>query len=252
MFYILLNTNDTPAIWLYHQLRKQGFTEIEMVTAEELLYNKKLFLQMAGGKAIYRIELADGRVLCNDTCKGFINRIKYLPYGLVQTFAGGERNYVSQEVQAMFHYWFASLSNVLFNTCTTNGFSGSIKSKIEWLMLAKTAGFTTLPFFQNTVTSVMGDDVSSLPLTELLCFNQKVFSLLPLPANNIINQCIQLQKLSGEQLLQISIYKKQDEWFFAEATADAQLHYGGRQFIEHIKTTMQYGTVMRHTRRQTV
>jgi len=252
MFYILLNTNDTPVIWLYHQLQKAGFNEIEMIVAEQLIYNKKLVVQTGGGKASYHIELADGRVINNQNSDGFINRIKYLPMEMLVSFGENDRSYVAQEQRALFNYWLASLSNVFFNACSTNGYSGYERSRLEWLMLAKKAGLPVFPAHFPAAGYSPDEDKCLHPATTAIAFRSQLFCYTtPLP-ENVKKNCIQLQQLSKEDLLGIDLCLVKGQWHFLSASVHPPLQYGGNEFIQHIVKMMQNGTVMRHTRRQAV
>lgn len=252
MFYILLNTNDTGVIWLYHQLRKAGCTEIEMIVAEQLVYNKKLVLQKQGGKATYHIELADGRIINDRNCTGFINRIQYLPMDMLASFDLNDRSYVAQEQRALFHYWMASLPNVLFNPCSTNGYSGYERSRLEWLMLAGKAGLNVFPVYLSASQYSPGENHALHPTVTVLAFRSRLFCATTSIPEPIKNKCIQLQQLSNEDLLGIELCVVNGQWYLKTVSVHPPLQQGGNEFVQHIKNTMQNGTVMRHTRRQAV
>lgn len=214
---LLLNKGDEAGVRLFRSLQNEGVTTLKMISAEELVYASRVNAGVKDGKAYFDIQLQNGLVLNNKNVKACLNRVSFLPLEHAERFQPEDRQYVSQELTAIFTFLFSCMPNQLFNSATGMGLSGRSRGRLQWLELARLAGFETINFNFGRNSF---NDLTSLPTpsdTAILYFNGKCYGPV-LPVDLLLEDlCTQLGLLSEERVLEIYIRTINGRWAFVGA-----------------------------------
>jgi hypothetical protein len=236
MVLILLNAGDKSALWLDQQLLLNGIKSFA-VTPDEILTNKSFVLSLVDGQYMSRLELRNGLVIENDRVDAIINRITYLPSLFQKIFTPSDADYVSQEWHSIYLSWLHGLrKKILFNKASATGLSGEQYNLPEWMMLASKAGFYSFPYKRDHTTAgnfeIQNDPSArcvSLTCFEQQCLAHEYFSeRIP---GSIKEAALQLQQLSGIEMIGIQMLLTKDGWWFKEATPSPDLIATGSRII---------------------
>jgi hypothetical protein len=249
LYLFVIHSSDLPAIWLYRNLRKQGFDAIELITIDQLVNNRKLTVSLDDGKASFILDLFDGRRIDSSALYGLINRIQYLPFQIHEMFSTSDKEYVLCELQAIYTFFMSTFRYDVFNNVTTAGFNGRNRQKEEWLILASDSGFYTPNLTRNRYGVRISYDMNSLhSIRSILVYNGKCFYKPKTIQDEILQKCCEMQMRSGEKLLGIQLGRIKDKLYFINADTYPDFQLGGDDFINKLKEDLENGFAVRNTR----
>lgn len=248
MFWMLLHADDTPGLWLYRRLRQRGVA-LELVTMDEWFCNQSFTLTMDETTAHTQLQLQDGRHWDLVQTQAVMARVCTMPTVAWQLFAESEKDYVAQEWQAIFMAW-ADLMPMLFNQPTPMGLSGRNRSAGEWLQLADSVGFETVPFFYDSASGAGGQpNLNPSRRLELLLYRGRCYGQTAVLPESIAGKAVALQAASGEHLIGVSLYPSTTGFVCTGVTTHPDLRLGGDAFVETILTDLYDGTALRSSER---
>jgi hypothetical protein len=137
MWLVLCFPYDAAAHWAAAGLRARGLAPVRIVHAEELAQWCRWEHRVGAAGTRSRLALADGCVVDDDSLRGVLNRLPFLPPGPLN--GAEDRAYVTQELRALFWSWLASLRVPVVDPPGPYGFAGPGHVS-EWLPLAARAG----------------------------------------------------------------------------------------------------------------
>jgi hypothetical protein len=231
MWLILCETNDLAALWVYEGLRDRGFTPLEMVRADTLIYGITWEHRLGSDNVTIDIKLSDGRRINNREIWGVINRLLYVPNENLTFIHPSERNYIMHELTTFFISWLYALPKPVLNRPTPQGLSGYSRHISEWVWLAAQAGLPTPDYVysDNDCLDVDSGYLSSA-YNVFVVGNQFVGELTP---PNLQRGCLRLAELSKTALLGIKFaIGPYDTWTFAGATPFPDLRLGGQALLD--------------------
>lgn len=234
---ILCHASDFPALWAFQGLRARGFGPLELVTAEMLSGALRWTHRVDTAGASVEIRLADGSVLTGDTLRGVINRITAVPLHFWRSAPAGEREYVEQELTALYVSWLHALPCPVLNRATALGLAGRWRHESEWVRLAAWAGLSTPTYRHATDDGVdeMRGERRLLPAgvpvrTIVVIDGRTVGACAP---QSVLNGCIRLAALADTPLLGVEFtVGSAGRWTFAGATPTPDLRQGGPAVID--------------------
>jgi hypothetical protein len=252
MYLLVAHTDDVAALWLYRQLRQRGFRPLELLSMEQLQYNRSFTMTQQGGKAAFRIALQDGRTFSSEEVCGLLHRAQRLDTAFAATFQPADRAYVHSELSAIFTCWGSAFGEkAVFNPVTTSGFGGRDRGEAEWLLLAHAAGLPTVDFHHYPLgTSYSAAHVAASAAWEVLAFRGQCFAPAQLLTPDLAARCADLQQRSEQPLLGIRFGQTETGPVFLGATLHPDLRTGGEAFVEHLKLYLEHGLALWHTGRR--
>jgi hypothetical protein len=248
MFWMLLHADDAPGLWLYRRLRQQDVA-VELVTMDEWFCNQAFTLTMDETTAHTQLRLQDGRCWDLEQTQAVMARVCSMPTVAWQLFAESEKDYVAQEWQAIFMAW-ADLMPMLLNQPTPMGLSGRNRSAGEWLQLAHSVGFETMPFFYDSAYGTVAQpDFPAAQRLDLLTYRGHCYTNATTLPESVKEMAVALQEASGENLIGVSLALSAAGFVFTGATTHPDLRLGGDVFVQAILTDLYDGTALRSSER---
>ncbi|WP_336514166.1 hypothetical protein [Pollutibacter soli] len=212
--------------------------DIKLISAEELVYAPVFDCGYQNGKAFFSVELASGFVLSDQNVTATINRISHLPLQHVERFKTEDREYVSAELISNFAFLFSILPHIVFNNTSPSGFCGRVRSDIEWLLLAKKAGFETSAFvYENKITDKLSP-VKNDALKNLLYFNGRCYGDNAVLSSSAVTICKEFGEISAENIIEIWFYEDEKRLHFHSATVHPSFHNAGTEFIDDLNSLL--------------
>jgi hypothetical protein len=234
---VLCHTTDVSAVWAYRGLRARGLGPIDLVTAEVLSAAFGWQHRIGADGAGVEIALADGRVIRSDRLRGVINRIVSVPVTLWRHASEVNREYVVQELTALYVSWLYALPCVVLNRPTASGLAGAWRRESEWLRLATWAGLPTAAYRQSTDDSIdekRGERrllPAAMPTRTVIVAGGRAFATHA-PAG-VLNGCVRLAAISATPLLGVDfIVSPVTGWTFVGATPTPDLISGGAPLLD--------------------
>ena len=238
MVCVLLNNDDAPALWLSRSLQHSGRKNIQLISAEELVYAPFFRCGFQNGRAFFYLQLQSGFIFSNQTVSSVINRIQQLPLQHIQSFKMNDREYASTELNAVFVFLFSLFPNNIFNETTVRGFCGKRRSLLEWTILAQQSGFkTTEIIYQNNQLQNF-INVENNTLQCILVFNEKCYGRVTNNFPQAAGCCLSLGKLCNEKILEIWFYEQDEEIFFVSALTQPSFKNVTPDFINDINNLL--------------
>jgi hypothetical protein len=236
MWLVLCDASDAPAIWAFQEMRARGITPLELVTADDLSLADYWEHRIVGGRASIRIRAGnldiDGGQLC-----GVFNRLYTVPIPHWRSAKQSDRDYVQQELTALFLSWLYALPCPVINRPTPQGLSGQWRPESEWVLLAHQAGLPVVPYRQSArdrIDEMKGEKrlvpAGALVQTVIVVGDATAGAAAPAP---VVAACRSLAKISGTELLGIDFIAGQaGRWTFAGANPMPYLMLGGPALIQ--------------------
>jgi len=239
MWLILCHTHDAPSHWLFQALRTRGVAEVEMVSAEELLYALRWKHLLNTSSVSVEFELNGARTYRSSQIDGVINRIDHIDSRAWYRSTDNDREYVRQELSAFFSSWLFSLPCPVYNPPDPLCLSGRVRSPAEWTVLASKAELAGCEFYTSSreEQARITNDRHAAGLLSLLVFDGKVFGQ---PVATAIREgCARLASLSGCGILGVDFHVTMGRKpTFARASTMPDLRIGGPLLVEEMAQRM--------------
>ncbi|MGE5337729.1 MAG: hypothetical protein ACM3PU_07865 [Gemmatimonadota bacterium] len=236
MWLVLCDRSDASALWAYQALRARGLAPLELVTADALALGDRLEHRLAGSRTTVSLRAVGGLRIDGDQLSGVLNRLYTVPVDPWRNAAQADRDYVQQELVALYLSWLYALPCPVLNRPTPQGLCGRWRSESEWVWLALQAELPVAPFRQSARDGV--DELKGQ--RRLIAPGQMVLSVIvvgdavtggPAPPR-IAAACRRLARLADAELLGIDfVVGAAGPWTFAGASPMPDLMSGGNEFI---------------------
>jgi hypothetical protein len=236
MWLVLCDASDAPAVWVYQEMRRRGVVPLELVTADDLALADYWEHRIAGGRASIRIRVGNLDIDCAQL-RGVFNRLYTVPIPHWRSAERSDREYVQQELVALFLSWLHALACPVVNRPTPQGLSGQWRSESEWVWLAHQAGLAVAPYRQSgrdRIDEMKGERrlvaAGALVQTVIVLGDAACGAAAPPP---VVAACQRLAKISGTELLGVDfIAGAAGPWTFAGASPMPYLALGGPALIQ--------------------
>jgi hypothetical protein len=236
MWLVLCDANDASAYWAHHELRARGVAPLELITADALSLADYWEHRVAGERVSIRFRLGALEV-AGERLRGVLNRLYTVPVAHWRAAPQADRDYVQQELLALFLSWLHGLPCPVINRPTPQGLSGQWRPESEWAWLAQTAGLPVPPYRQSArdgVDEMKGERRLVAPgmlvQTVIVTGDAAAGAAAP-PA--VLAGCRRLAEIAGTHLLGVDfIAGAAGPWTFAGANPMPYLMLGGAALIE--------------------
>ncbi|MBA2305566.1 MAG: hypothetical protein H0W08_23435 [Acidobacteria bacterium] len=234
---VLCHTTDLPALWAYRGLRARGLAPIEVVSAETLSAALRWVHRVGAAGADVEIALTDGRAIRAARIRGVVNRIVSVPVTIWRGAPEADRDYVLQELTALYASWLYALPCPVLNRPTAFGLAGAWRHESEWVRLAAWAGLPT-PTYRHSCDDGFDDAAGERRLlpagtharTVIVAGGRAFAAHAP---GDVMNGCVRLAKLSNTPLLGVEfVAGAAGAWTFAGATPTPDLIQGGPPMLD--------------------
>src|SRR3954469_11822581 len=139
MWLVLCDASDASAVWVCQEMRRRGVAPVELLTADDLALAD--YWEHRVGKDGASIRFRAGALeIIGDRLGGVFNRLYTVPVPHWQSKPKSDRDYVQQEMVALFLSWLHALPCPVVNRPTPQGLSGQWRCESEWVWLARQAG----------------------------------------------------------------------------------------------------------------
>jgi hypothetical protein len=232
MWLILHSEGDISARWAYEGLHRFTHTPIELLTAEDIEGATEFEHKLGGIGTTFKIQLADGRSLSNETVSAVLNRLLGpSPYWLTQSETSDAR-YVYDELYAIYVSWLSGFAGKVINRPSDCSLCGPALHSAKWAHLAREVGFKIRPYCQSTESRLRSSETTYSDETyRVLVLEGEVFGT-PVP-NQIQSACRALARSTGADLLGVELSQlPTGDLAFTGATSTPDLPNGGDEFLE--------------------
>jgi len=247
MWLVLCDSTDAPARWAHDGLRRRGLEPIELVTSDDLAHARWDYRVGERGVRV-DVSLRDARVLRNTSIRGTLNRLLHPPQGDMLLIQPSDRDYVFQELMAVFMSWLGALPEPILNTPAPECLAGRTRSLAEWFWLAGNAG---LPTYRLRVSSREWQAAPSmhvrLPglrthITTLFVVGDRVAGAPEAPAA-IVEGARRLAALARASLLglEFTVGCCGEGWKLAGVSGMPDLREGGDALLDALASVMRNG-----------
>ena len=115
-----------------------GSASVEVVVAAELTTTATWEHRIRSGRAVSRVQLADGRVFGDSPAAVVLNRVRVVAGPQFSTPT--DREYAGMELHALLLSWLAGLACPVFNPPAPAGLGGLRRSELDWLAVGSRLG----------------------------------------------------------------------------------------------------------------
>ncbi len=236
MWLVLCDASDASALWVYQEMRSRGVAPLGLLTADDLALAD--YWEHRIGKDGASIRFRAGAMdIDGERLHGVFNRLYTVPVPHWQSREKSDRDYVQQELVAMFLSWLHALPCPVVNRPTPQGLSGQWRCESEWVWLARQAGLAVAPYRQSSqdrIDEMKGErrliPAGALVQTIIVAGGAAAGAAAPLP---VIAACKRLAEIAGTELLGVDfIAGAAGPWTFAGASPMPFLTPGGQPLIE--------------------
>jgi hypothetical protein len=238
MWLVLCDASDASAVWVCQEMRSRGVAPLELLTADDLALADYWEHRIGRGRASIRFRAGaldiDGELL-----HGVLNRLYSVPVPHWQSKPKSDRDYVQQELVALFLSWLHALPCPVINRPTPQGLSGQWRCESEWVWLARQAGLAVAPYRQSSrdrIDEMKGErrlvSAGALVQTVIVVGDAALGAAAPPP---VIAACKRLARIARTELLGIDFTDgAAGPWTFAGANPVPFLTLGGQPLIEQL------------------
>jgi hypothetical protein len=245
MWLVLCEPSDSSALWAFQGLRQRGLAPIELVSPEVLSYSLGWEHRISNGSSTLEITLAGDRTISSETTRGVLNRLYALPVRMWERAGKDDRDYVTQELTALFLSSLHCLPCPVVNRPTPQGLCGRWRTESEWVSLAARAGLRTPRFRQSSldrIDEMKGDkrllDPQS-PRRTVIVVNGEAIGARE---EAEWAACTNLALVSETSLLGIDfVTDARGAWVFAGASPTPDLRVGGRAVLDALARALRGG-----------
>jgi hypothetical protein len=236
MWLVLCDASDASAVWVCQEMRSRGVAPLELLTADDLALAD--YWEHRIGKDRTRIRFRAGALdIDGERLHGVLNRLYTVPVPHWQSKQKSDRDYVQQELVALFLSWLHGLPCPIINRPTPQGLSGQWRCESEWIWLARQAGLAVAPYRQSSddrIDEMKGErrliPAGAAVQTVIVAGDAAPGAAAPPP---VIAGCKRLARIAGTELLGVDfIAGAAGPWTFAGASPMPYLTPGGAPLIE--------------------
>jgi hypothetical protein len=234
---VVCSSADLSALWAYRGLRAQGFGSLELITGEMLALSTCWEHRLGASGMSTAFTLAEGRRIASGEISGVLNRLVAPPEALIAQSVPADREYIQQELTALYLSWLNALSVPVVNRPTPQGLAGRWRHTAEWAIVADEAGFS-VPVYRQTGHDGPERGYASLApaaalLTQVIVFDGDTFGATVPDA--VRARCVRLAELSGTEMLGVDLFATPgDHWTFACATPLPDLQIGRDALLQRL------------------
>jgi hypothetical protein len=208
-----------------------------LVSIEVLAYSVRWEHRLGADGVSVDVTLADGRRIRDDSTRGVLNRLMWVPPQHLLAVHPDDRDYVAQELNAFYLSWLHALPCPVLNRPTPQGLAGQWRHVSEWVWLASTAGLSVPDYRHSSgdVVAEMGAETKLVPIgtpvkTIMVVGGHVVGASAP---PDVLEGCQRLAKLSTTELLGVEFAPgSAGPWTFAGATPWPDLRLGGADLLD--------------------
>ena len=236
MILILCHLHDAEAAWLAQRLRRLApAAAVRLVSAEELLYARRVVHTLGSGPAAFTLTLQSGAELDSRAIDVVVNRLCLLDPVLWQGPDSKQYLYVLQEINALYLSMLHCLpAGRLYNAPSAVALGGRALSPAEWQLLAVRAGLPIPPGWPPATASAPMEPAA--PAAQVLVLDDEVLGEVPPGIEP--DACRQLARLAGLRLLELHFARPGAGFALADATVFAALHrYGNAPALHFLSLT---------------
>jgi hypothetical protein len=236
MWLVLCDASDMSGLWVHQELRARGVAPLELITADALSMADYWEHRIAGERASIRFRV-DNLDIAGEQLRGVVNRLYTVPIPHWRSAEQRDRDYVQQELIALFLSWLHALPCPVVNRPTPQGLSGQWRAESEWVLLAHKAGLPVAPYRQGAhdrIDEMKGEKRlvpwGTLVQTVIVVGDTVAGADIPQP---LAAACRSLAQLAGTELLGIDfIAGDAGSLTFAGASPMPYLTLGGPALIQ--------------------
>lgn len=236
MWLVLCDANDASAFWVWQEMRSRGIAPLELITADDLALADSWEHRIGKGGASIRFR-AGALEIDGERLHGVLNRLYTVPVPHWRSKEKADRDYVQQELVALFLSWLHALPCPVINRPTPQGLSGQWRCESEWVWLACRAGLAVAPYRQSSqdrIDEMKGErrliPADAVVQTVIVAGDAAAGAAAPLP---VVAACRRLAEIAGTELLGVDfIAGAAGPWTFAGASPMPFLTPGGQPLIE--------------------
>ena len=236
MWLVLCDAGDASAVWAFQEMRRRGIAPLELLTADDLALADYWEHRIGKGRASIRFR-AGALEVNGERLRGVLNRLYTVPVPHWQSKEKSDRDYVQQELIALFLSWLHALPCPVINRPAPQGLSGQWRCESEWVWLARQAGLAVAPYRQSAqdrIDEMKGErrliPAGALAQTVIVAGEAAAGAVAPPP---VIAACNRLAAIAGAELLGVDfIAGAAGPWTFAGASPMPFLTLGGEPLIE--------------------
>lgn len=241
MWLVLAEPDDHSALWAFQGLKARGIDPIDIVTPQALILALVWEHRLGVGGNTARIRLHTGKTLDTTLLRGVLNRIGYLSPGLFAHAAPVDRQYVMQEMNALFLSWLSAVDSPVLNRPTPQGLCGAWRHSSEWAVLAARADVPSLTFQQSSEVEIVADcrwyPARSVVRTVLTVAGRVISAGVP---DAIAKGCERLARYAGLGIAGFEfVIGPTQEWLLAGATPQPDLSLGGESLLDSLYDAIQ-------------
>lgn len=247
MHLVVCHVGDTSAVEAYRALRARAPGRVDCVSVETLCAGLVWEHRLESHSTVFRVRLADGRLLDGEDIDSVLNRIHTVAPITAGTVARRDESYATQEFTAFFLSWLAGLKAVVVNEPTPQGLAGRQRTLVEWVCLAQESGLPVVPGLWTAPAPADRGGVDTRSLSDFFnpgggsrgygrgsLWAHVVAERLvdpPLPAD-VAAGCIELARRAGVALLGVLLEPTPAGFAFAGATPTPPLPVEAESFVD--------------------
>lgn len=236
MWLVLCDASDASAFWVVEEIRRRGVAPLELLTADDLALADYWEHRIGRGGASIRFRTGSLDIE-GERLHGVLNRLYTVPVPHWQTKPKSDRDYVQQELVALFLSWLHALPCPVINRPTPQGLSGQWRCESEWVWLARQAGLAVAPYRQSSrerIDEMKGERrlmAAGTPVRTVIVVEDAAPGAAAPPP--VIAACKRLAAIARTELLGIDfIDGAAGPWTFAGANPLPFLTLGGQPLID--------------------
>jgi len=236
MWLVLCDAGDVSALWAFQEMRSRGVAPLELLTADDLALADYWEHRVGAAGASIRFRAGPLEVR-GDKLRGVLNRLYTVPMPHWRRKEKADRDYVQQEMVALFLSWLHALPCPVINRPAPQGLCGAWRTESEWAWLAAQAGLAVAPYRQSSrdgIDEMKGQRRLIAPgamvHTVIVAGDATAGAAAPPP---VLAACRRLAALAGTELLGVDfIAGAAGPWSFAGASAMPYLASGGAPLMD--------------------
>jgi hypothetical protein len=243
MWLVLTDAGDPSADWIAEGLRRRGMSPVRSITGLDLVTG--VIEHYLGEHGVTtKITLRDGVSLDASSIRGVVNRLVLAPAVYAAAGPPLERDYVTQEIVALFISWLQGLGSRVINPPSPRGLCGAWRHPSEWARLAALAGLPVAPYRERSQDELPPWSPMWSPsdfVGTAVVVGQRVFGPAPVLPLSIVDAGVRLAAASECPMLGIDFVRASRGLSFANATPMPDLRLGGDLLVDALTEMLEAG-----------